>query len=451
MKPRTNQQIRRTATNKSILEYVKNITDQMDSEEPFYVFDMSDIVHKYKMWKYKMPRVRPFYAVKCNDNPLLLELLAVLGLNFDCANKKEIQSVLGIGVDASRIIYGNPCKTRSFIKHAAAVGIDLLTFDNESELYKIKALHPAAQLVLRIYVENSGFVCQLGTKFGCDPKSAEHLLYVAQELGLDVVGVSFHVGSNCMDKTKYGKAIQCARQVFDRAISMNFNMTLLDIGGGFPGSAEENVDFDEIACVVNEALEEYFPLDVGVDVIAEPGRYFTTSAFSLCANIIAKREAVAPHDGDPLITYYLNDGVYGSFSCLMFDQAEIKPLHLMDSADYAEVCCSLWGPTCDKLDQIVKKCSLPVLTVGDWLMFENMGAYNMTLASNFDNFQKLSVKTILSIGTCEFLRELPGWWHLAQALEANIEHVQVEKDGKLHDALNFNVLQQFSVKDLVTA
>ncbi|XP_022243011.1 ornithine decarboxylase-like isoform X2 [Limulus polyphemus] len=386
-------------------------------------------------------------TVKCNDNPLLLELLATLGLNFSCGNKLEIQSLLGLGVDTPRIISGNPCKTHSFIKHAAAVGIDLLTFDSEMELHKIKIVHPSAQVMLCIHLENGDEnVSQFGFKFGSDINHVEHLLEVARELELDVVGVSFHVGSNCVDKTDYDKAIHSARQVFDKAISMNFNMTILNIGGGFPGAKKESPDFDEIAHAVNQALEKHFPLDSGVDIVAEPGRYFSTSAFTLCANVIAERQVGAPNKDDPVMMYYLSDGIYGSFSSLLFEQSKFNPVPLVDTADNTGVNCSLWGPTCDTLDQIIEKCTLPIMTVGDWIMFENMGSYNLSLASAMNGFQKPEIKIILPVATCMFLQELPGWVCLAQSLEGNKEHVQVSKEEKLQEALPYT---QFPFRDII--
>lgn len=160
-----------------------------DNDQPFFVVDVGDIVYKVKLWKLKMPRVEPFYAVKCNGEPAVLELLAGLGLGFDCASKAEIDCVRALGVAPGRIIYANPCKTRSFIKHAAALGVDLMTFDNELELHKVHELYPAARLVLRLRVDDSGSVCQLGLKFGCELDDAPRLLARARSLGLAVVGV----------------------------------------------------------------------------------------------------------------------------------------------------------------------------------------------------------------------------------------------------------------------
>lgn len=142
----------------------------------------------------------------------MLELLAGLGLGFDCASKAEIDTIRAVGVASSRIIYANPCKTRSFIKHAAAVGVDLMTFDNELELYKVRELYPTARLVLRLRVDDSGSVCQLGLKFGCEVDDAPHLLSVARSLGLSVVGVRW---ACFLRAVKWGR---CDRSFFHCAV-----------------------------------------------------------------------------------------------------------------------------------------------------------------------------------------------------------------------------------------
>lgn len=99
-----------------------------------------------------------------------------------------------MGVRPNKIIYANPCKTKSYIKHAETVGVDLMTFDNEQELYKVAQLYPAAHMVLRIKVDDSHAVCQFSAKFGADLIKASHLLELAKHLNINIVGVSFHVG-----------------------------------------------------------------------------------------------------------------------------------------------------------------------------------------------------------------------------------------------------------------
>ena len=138
-----------------------------------------------------MPRVEPFYAVKCNNEPGILQLLASLGTGFDCASKAEIKQVLSLGVDPSRIIYANPCKMRSHIKYASERNVSLMTFDNEVELQKVKAFYPDAHLVIRILPPASKAVCNLGCKYGIQPEKAPALLQTARDLGLNVVGLRF--------------------------------------------------------------------------------------------------------------------------------------------------------------------------------------------------------------------------------------------------------------------
>jgi ornithine decarboxylase len=199
-------------------------------EDAFYVVDIQDILRKHKNWLLKMPRVQPFYAVKCNSTPIVLELLASLGIGFDCASKAEIDSILSLGVSPNNIIYANPCKTKSFIQHAANVGVDVMTFDNELELYKIRQFHPNARMVLRIKVDDSHSVCRLGLKFGADIERVPHLLQVAKNIGVNIIGCSFHVGSGCESADAYTDAISNAKYVFELGRQLGFDMTLLDIG-----------------------------------------------------------------------------------------------------------------------------------------------------------------------------------------------------------------------------
>ena len=185
----------------------------------------------------------------------------------------EIESILSMGVSAKRIIYANPCKTRSYIRYAASHGVDLMTFDNEDELYKISQLYPAARLVIRIKVDDSHAVCRFSAKFGVPLDRWNHLLSLAKNLGLQVVGVSFYVGSGCENAKAYSDTIANACYVFTMAQELWFQMTLLDLGGGFPGAANAVISFEDICMDINTALETHFSTDE-IDIIAEPGRYY---------------------------------------------------------------------------------------------------------------------------------------------------------------------------------
>ncbi|KAJ3095824.1 hypothetical protein HDU96_001030 [Phlyctochytrium bullatum] len=157
--------------------------------DAFFVGDMGEVARQHIRWKAKLPRIEPFYAVKCNPDAHVVQTLADLGVGFDCASKAEIQQILDHGVSASRIIYANPCKQSSHLRHAASRGVRLMTFDNADELRKIKVHVPDAQLVVRILTDDSRSVCKLGLKFGAPLETVGMLLGTAKELGLDVVGV----------------------------------------------------------------------------------------------------------------------------------------------------------------------------------------------------------------------------------------------------------------------
>jgi ornithine decarboxylase len=307
--------------------------------------------------------------------------MANLGSGFDCASKAEIEQVLDLGVDPGRIIYAQPCKTTSYIRYAAQKGVKQMTFDNADELHKIKAVFPEAELVLRILTDDSASLCRLSPKFGASLENVEGLLSLAKDLDLQVTGVSFNVGSGASDPCSFVKAVEDARNVFDAAATMGFNLRLLDVGGGF-----EDETFELFAGVLEDALHEHFPSNVRI--IAEPGRYYVAKAFTLATNIIARREVWDKPTEQQAYMLYLNDGAYGNFSNIIFDHQHpvARVLRSSDAGDNP-VQYSIWGPTCDGIDMITERCTLPgVLGVGDWLFFENMGAYTKCSATRFNGF-----------------------------------------------------------------
>ncbi len=288
-----------------------------------------------------------------------------------------------MGVDPSRIIYAQPCKTKSYVRYAAQQGVKQMTFDNSDELYKIKALFPDAELFLRILTDDSSSLCRLSLKFGASMDSTKGLLELAKELDLNVVGVSFHVGSGASDPQCFAKAVQDSRVVFDQAGETGFDLRTLDVGGGFSGDT-----FEEMASVLSEALDEHFPSSVRI--IGEPGRYYVASAFTLACNIIARRDIQDPATRMTSYMLYLNDGVYGNFSSIIFDHQHPAPRILRKQGGERNTSIteySIWGPSCDGIDLISENCTLRgLLDVGDWLYFEEMGAYTKCSATKFNGF-----------------------------------------------------------------
>ncbi|CAG9813762.1 unnamed protein product [Phaedon cochleariae] len=421
----------------SVWSVIRDVIATDNQEEAFYVCDVGDIVRKHKTWTAKLPRVQPHYAVKCNDGLIVLETLNALGASFDCASKGEINKVLSLGVAPERIVFANPAKPASHIRHAAATGVRTMTFDNETELHKVKKLFPDAKLVIRIRCDAADAQCQLGNKFGCDADSeAPHLLRVARSLGLDVVGVSFHVGSGCREPPVFRRAISASRDVFDCAATLGYEFEVLDIGGGFPGGRGTSID--KIAEIVNLALDDFFP-DPSVRVIAEPGRFYVASAYTLACNVHSLRSVDRP-DGDTHRMYYINDGVYGSFNCILYDHQVVVPQPLKQYPGSKYHPSSVWGPTCDGLDQVVEHVMLPEMKVGDWLVFEDMGAYTLPVASAFNGFPIPKVHIVMDESIATLLENM---LHLT---ESHFEMLSVPRDRDTTAAsTNYDHLPSFPI------
>jgi len=664
-------------------------------EDPFYVVDLGIVTAQLARWRAAFPRVVPYYAVKCNPDPAIVRTLMSMGCNFDCASRAEIELVRDVAstlpAELSRpdIVYANPCKSRGHVIDAVCRGVRLMTYDNVAEVQKCARVSRKIKLILRIITDDSGSQCRLSSKFGAPPQHWPALLAEARRCGLDVVGVSFHVGSGCRDATRYEMALRDCKRLFEMAErDYGFKMTLLDIGGGFPGEThsmwspakafgdptskerpeasvvppgipsvtpiredeEEDDDdeeddgssqegkepdaisdddggkerqymyFNEIAEAVAPMLDEMFPPESGVRIIAEPGRYLVAAAATLVASVVSVRnnmtsdalqpqaisdkaasdnvflvtraeenEIVRGHasalesDENPIIgtlveeladysqrfaranltqqevdvyldnievhgtedvlaeapdmepgkdrtedgvelthtvegmqagivvgcadmfdddasaisgrrsrgysidsagdrtknsdalgldvpcvlaaageaavsgivrqaivdsaqplqddyAYYINDGVYGAFNNLLFDHATVRPRKLRDaispnhsivvsaarredgctdaplrairvveeerteSADDTLYPSTVFGPTCDSMDVLSRGVLLPKMDVGDWMYFQNMGAYTMAAASTFNGFPTTECFYVCSVPIRHFRR-----------------------------------------------
>uniref|UniRef100_A0A3Q2WCY5 Antizyme inhibitor 1b n=1 Tax=Haplochromis burtoni TaxID=8153 RepID=A0A3Q2WCY5_HAPBU len=286
----------------------------------FVVGDLGALMRKHLCWQSLVPHVQPYYPVKCNSSPAVIELLASLGLGFICANKAEMSLVLDYGVPPESIILSSVFKQLAHIKYAAKNNIQHLVCENEAELSKIARLHPNAKLLLQLTTE--AHAAETSMTFGSSLKSCRHLLEAAKELGVEVVGVTFHIPSSCQDlQQAYTHALSDARCVFDMGVEVGFNMNILDIGGGFTGS-----EFQLKQASIRPLLDAYFPQLSGVQVLAQPGSFYVASAFSLAVNIIGKKVVTRHWDSlaqgetklvevtlDTEFLYYMNEGVYGPF------------------------------------------------------------------------------------------------------------------------------------------
>ncbi|KAL3855600.1 hypothetical protein ACJMK2_014807 [Sinanodonta woodiana] len=391
-----------TQTKALLVEKVVEIEKQ-GHDRSLVLADLGHIIQKHKRWERTLPRVKPYYAVKCNSTYPVLKILSDLGVNFECSSQAAIMSILELNVHPSRIAFSNIIKPKSSILYAAQNGIELMTFDNEEELHKIKSVHPTAKLLLRLKPEGTMKVkVDLSKTSGCFADESQDLLLAAKLCQLDVVGVSFNMGSGCEDSSGFHEMIRVAREVFNMGFELGFKMTMLDIGGGFPGTDTSKANFEEMSSVINKALDTHFP-EKELYVMAESGRYFVASAFTLATHIMGKRtvkqyprnkdghmDDIKDHQMVEEKMYYINDGVFQSFMyyALFHAETELTPFALKDTESVTLFKSTLWGSTCANVDCIMEGVLLPDLHSGDWMYFPNMGAYTSTMATTFNGMLK---------------------------------------------------------------
>lgn len=378
----------------NVSSFIKYLIRNNKVNGSFRVTNISSIENQVRLWKRQLPDVTPYYAVKCNPDPVILNVLAKMGINFDCATKGEMQLVTEkCGVTPDRIIYANPAKMVNHLVYAKSLGVNLTVFDSKDELLKLSKIpNQKFELLLRISTDDKQSVCRFSNKFGANPKDAENLLIYAKSLGLPVVGVSFHVGSGCGDPNAYTKSLANVANIFEISSKIGIpSMKIVDIGGGFPGNligygGKNSPTFQDIASTLRLGIHDFrkrFANDGNIKFIAEPGRFFVTDAVTVATQIYARK-------GDDPQSLYVDDGVYGTFNNVIYDHACPHPCKILfdNNKQFTAVHTNVFGPTCDGLDQICKaeNTLLPYCGEDDWLEWENMGAYTHTASFVFNGY-----------------------------------------------------------------
>lgn len=339
------------------------------------------------------------------------------GFSFDCASQQEQELVQSQGVLLGSshvpvggvfhplvpsVIYANPFKFPTQLEFAHKHAVRLMTADCPEELYKIKKHCPSAQVILRIAVDDSHSLCQFNSKFGMKPihDNLYPFFNTLIELELDLVGVSFHVGSGCMSEKSYEDALFKTRYVFDFAkIQYDMDLYVIDLGGGFMQNEPLLTSVSQVIKKNLETLFEWTPEKTNLFVMAEPGRFMATNLFDLYVSVVGKKRewnegrgtttavtkgktsTVTPHK----IKYYLNNSVYGAFNCKVFDYAVFEyEIWRHSNRTPTLIPSVVFGGTCDSLDKIIDEAMLPEMEVGDYMCFKNMGAYTMSASCEFN-------------------------------------------------------------------
>ena len=358
---------------------------------PLFVIDHDELRKNYRAFRRHLPRVQVYFAVKANSDPAIVRTLFKEGASFDVASMPEFmivhENIKHLSAKKrqdwiwDKIIYANPTKPTETLAKLNRYK-PLVTFDNREEIYKIKQHAPNAGLALRLKVPNTGAMVELSSKFGATPGEAVDLILEADKHGLVVEGISFHVGSQTTNFENYVQGLSLTAAIFKEAQDRGYTkMNLLDIGGGFPAPYDATVKpLKDLAKIINSEIDRLFPKNI--QVLAEPGRFLVASAGYAVSKIIGK----AVRDGKS--SYYINDGVYHTYSGIIFDHCNY-PIRSFKKGPTS--LCSVFGPTCDALDVISMAENLPNLERDDFVYSTNIGAYSHASATNFNGFPPAKV------------------------------------------------------------
>ncbi len=357
---------------------------------PVVVIDHDVLRRNYALFKKHLLKVQAYYAVKANPAPEIVRTLYQAGASFDVAslpefmlvweNIKHLPPKQQQDFIWDKIVYANPIKPKETLRELDQYK-PLVTFDNATELCKIRQYAPHAGVVLRLRVPNTGSMVELSSKFGCEPGEAVDLIIQAFDMGLVVEGLSFHVGSQCTNFENFVGALNMAAAVMREAKERGHEIKILDIGGGFPVRYNPYVRaFAALAKRINAEIDRLFPADL--QILAEPGRFLVATAATSVARVIGK----AVRDGKTC--YYIDDSVYHTFSGIVFDHCRY---HVKAFKKGNAEICAVFGQTCDGMDAISHSEELPQLEIEDLVYSENIGAYSNASATWFNGFPPAKV------------------------------------------------------------
>jgi ornithine decarboxylase len=357
-----------------ILDVLKSV------KTPTLVINLDRIKERFIELQEALKEAKIYYAVKANDHQEILALLNDLGSGYEVASSWELEKVLRLGVDGSRIISSNPVKPLDFIDYAYKSGIKAFSIDSYKEIDKLKKIAPRSRVYVRLIVPNEGSDWPLTNKFGVDVDTALDILEYAKYQGLVPYGITFHVGSQCNNLRNWFIGIKKAWELWEKAIYKDIKLTMLNLGGGIPVNYQyESLSIRDIGTYIEALLQKYF-LIKPMEIQIEPGRGLVGDAGVLVSSVIGKTTKYI--NGEESYWIYLDTGVFnglaevlGGISYPMYaeQKGEIKPY-------------TIAGVSCDSMDIISNFTYLPDVDVGDRIYIMATGAYTTVYAANFNGF-----------------------------------------------------------------
>jgi len=364
------------------LETIEQLVRQHGT--PLYIVSRNKLIANYRLLDKSLPAVKLFYAMKANPHEEILKTLLGVGAGFDVASKGEIEAAIAAGADAGDdLIFADTVKDPKHIAYAYGIGLDDFTYDNLSEIHQIARHAPGSYVHLRIAVSNEGSVAHLSKKFGARVEEAIPLLLAARDQGLKPRGISFHVGSQCLDARRYVEALDSTHAIFEQARQEGLKLEMVDIGGGFPVRyIDENIDLERMCRTIVDHYRKLFGDEVML--VAEPGRSIVGDAAILVTKVISE----SVREGRNWL--YFDDGTYGSFLEVLLYQMKF-PMRTSTSGRMEKYV--LAGPTCDCIDVFsrdadgeVCEVELPEMHLDDLLIVGSMGAYTYSESTRFNGF-----------------------------------------------------------------
>jgi len=347
------------------------------SGTPLLAVSRSRLMNAYREMKSSLPNVELHYAAKANPDVTVLSILSQAGASVDVCSYREVQSALVSGFSTEQMLHTHPCKTEDNLRRCYQAGLRMFTFDCEYEIPKFVRHAPEAKVLLRLRAAAQSSRINLSDKFGCAAEDAVELALAAVRRGVNVCGLSFHVGSQCTDPKDFLRTLTQVRTVWEECRQSGVHFEVLDVGGGFPAPYRSDVlPLQEYCRYIASAIDQTFG-DLDVRLIAEPGRGLCAEAVTLIASVIGK----SVRNGRPW--YIIDDGLYGSFSGKLFDHTDFQ---ILSEASETRDCrlCVVAGPTCDSHDVVSVDQELPDLEIGELILVPTMGAYTSASACGFN-------------------------------------------------------------------
>lgn len=362
-------------------DWLKKIASAGGFETPYFLTDLSVVRRKARQLHELLPRVKIYYAIKSNPDAAIINELKDEIAGFDIASLGEFRHLRGLGIAPERIVYSNPVKIPKHIAETYAAGVNHFAFDSLEEIQKLKRDAPGATVYLRLKVQDYGSKFPLSAKFGVDEEHAANFAALAADAGLQVKGLTFHVGSQAENPRVWDAALSMCHRLIGKLAKQGITISFIDIGGGLPARYEDVAPgVTEAAKAINEALAKYIPEDI--EIYAEPGRFISANTSVLVTSIIGREH----RSGADWL--YLDMGVF---------QGLMEPLEMPDwhypvftrkHPQGHRKSFVLTGPSCDSYDTIGLDYSLPSdLNVGDQLFIGAAGAYSVVYGSNFNGFE----------------------------------------------------------------